>query len=123
MQVKNTEIKAGDIVRVVDWGRNHSTCSDWFLKRVNKLKLEWLMRYAYGDSENYEKYPEKGSDNRLWEVLFVDDGLALITRRPEYFKGVVYLIELKALAPATREMTLFEIEAELGYPVKIVKEK
>ena len=120
--MNNTNIKAGDIVKVVNWGRNYSTYTDWFLEQADKLKPEWLVRYAYNDSRNYERYPKNHSDNRRWEVLSVVEDCALITQ-PDLFRPEVYLISLDGLSPLTREMTLSEIEAELGYPVKIIKEK
>ncbi len=122
MNNNNTNIKAGNIVRVVDWGKGYSTHVEWFLIWAYRLKTEWLARYAYGDSHNYDKYRKKNSDNRLWIVLAVIDDFALITQQIGDCKGAVYLIDLNGLAGA-REMTLSEIEAELGYPVKIVKEK
>lgn len=119
--MNNANIKAGDIVKVVNWGKNYSTHADWFLERADKLKPEWLVRYAYNDSRNYERYPKSHSDNRCWEVLSVDEGCALITQ-PGLFRPEVYLIRLDGLSPFTREMTLSEIEDALGYPVKIVEE-
>ena len=121
MNNDNANIKAGDIVKVINWGRIYSIRDNWLLDRLNLLKLEWLARYAYGDSKNFTTYFKRGSDWRRWKVLFVDvdDNLALITQQFDG-NGAVYLIGLDGLSPLTREMTLSEIEAELGYPVKIV---
>ena len=121
--MNNANIKAGDIVKVVDWGRIYSTYIDWFVERADELKAEWLARYAYGDSRNYENYPKKGSDNREWKVLFVDGQFALIIEESPFIitNEKVFLINVDGLSPFVREMTLSEIEAELGYPVKIIK--
>ena len=121
----NANIKAGDIVKVIDWGRSYSTAINWFLERKDKLNPDWLARYAFNDSSNYKKYQRTPSDNRRWEVLFVDvdNNLALITEKSPFICGAVYLIRLIGLSPLVREMTLSEIEAALGYPIKIIGEK
>lgn len=121
--MNNTNIKAGDIVKVVDWEKNYSTYDAWFLTWAYRLETEWLARYAYGDNRNCGIYHTKNSDNRLWIVLAVVDDFALITQQIRDCKGAVYLIKVNGLSSFTRSMTLSEIEAELGYPVKIVKEK
>ena len=120
--MNNSNIKAGDIVKVVNWGSAYPTYVSWFLTRVDELKPEWLVRYVF-DVGNYKNYPEKNLDNRRWEVLFVDGAHALITEKGPFSWPPVYLIGVDGLAPMTREMTLSEIEAKLGYPVKIIKEK
>lgn len=121
-QMNNTNIKAGDTVKVIDWGYSCPKNDEWFLARAAWLKSEWIAKYAYGDSSNYEKYPEEYSDKRYWEVLFVDidDNLALITEKSPFVDEKVYLIMVKGLTPATRKMTISEIEDILGYPVEIV---
>jgi len=126
-------MKAGDLVRVKNWGGGFTTNSAWFLDHVHDLDVNYLIRYAYNDSANYFK--RKNNDDRIFEVLYVDDALspnALITLATDVmdyndddYKKVFLIgcnnLEL-AKEPEVHSMTLKEIEKELGYKVSIVSE-
>ena len=126
-------MKVGDLVRVKNWGGGFTTNTPWFLDHVHDLDVNYLIRYAYNDSTNYLKC--KNNDDRIFEVLYVDDALspnALITLAADsmdyndndYRK--VFLIGCKDLElanePEVHSMTLKEIEKELGYKVSIISE-
>ena len=126
-------MKVGDLVRVTNWGGSYTTNNAWFLDHVHDLDANYLIRYAYNDSTNFLK--RTNNDDRIFEVLYVDDALspnALITLAPDSmdyndddFKKV-FLIGCRELElvnkPEKRTMTLKEIEEELGYEVSIVSE-
>lgn len=126
-------MKVGDLVRVTNWGGGYTTNSAWFLDHVHDLDVNYLIRYAYNDSTNFFKH--KYDDNRVFEVLYVDDALApnaLITLATDStsfdsddYKKVFLIgcdnLEL-ANEPEVHSMTLKEIEKELGYKVSIVSE-
>lgn len=126
-------MKVGDLVRVTNWGGGYTTNSAWFLDHVHDLDVNYLIRYAYNDSTNFFK--NKYDDNRVFEVLYVDDAQApnalitLATDLMDYndddYKKVFLIgcnnLEL-ANEPEVHSMTLKEIEKELGYKVSIVSE-
>lgn len=126
-------MKIGDYVHVKNWGGLFSTNSPWFLDHVDDLDVNYLIRYAYNDSTNYFK--RKNNDDRIFEVLYVDDALApnalitLATGSMDYndddYKKIFLIgcndLEL-ANEPEVHSMTLKEIEKELGYKVSIISE-
>ena len=126
-------MKVGDLVRVTNWGGEYTTNSAWFLDHVHDLDVNYLIRYAYNDSTNYFKH--KNDDDRVFEILYVDDALspnALITlatdpmdyNDDDYRK--IFLSGCSSLElvnePEVHPMTLKEIEKELGYKVSIISE-
>lgn len=129
-------MKIGDYVCVKNWGAQYSTYTDWFVE--HNIKSEYMIRYAYGDSSNYEKYGNY-PDKRIFKILDIhsgnefDDGLelALITivenqkftdlKDLEYV-GKIYLIRTEALEQVYI-MTQEEIEKKLGHKVIIVNTK
>jgi len=124
-------MKIGDLVRVKNWGGGFTTNTPWFLDHVHDLDVNYLIRYAYSDSTNFLK--RKNNDDRIFEVLYVDDALApnaLITLANDSYNDddfkKVFLIGCRELElvnkPEKRAMTLKEIEEELGYEVSIVSE-
>lgn len=126
-------MKVGDLVRVTNWGGSFTTNNAWFLDHVHDLDVNYLIRYAYNDSTNYLE--RKNNDDRIFEVLYVDDALApnalitlatdLMTYNDDDYKKV-FLIGCRDLElvnkPEKRAMTLKEIEEELGYKVSIISE-
>lgn len=126
-------MKIGDLVRVKNWGGGFTTNTPWFLDHVHDLDVNYLIRYAYNDSTNFLK--RKNDDDRIFEVLYVDDALApnalitLATGSMDYndddYKKIFLIgcndLEL-ANEPEVRPMTLKEIEKELGYKVSIISE-
>lgn len=126
-------MKIGDYVHVKNWGGLFSTNSPWFLDHVDDLDVNYLIRYAYNDSTNYFK--RKNNDDRIFEVLYVDDALApntlislatdLMSYNDDDYRKV-FLIGCQDLElvnkPEKRAMTLKEIEKELGYKVSIISE-
>ncbi len=126
-------MKIGDYVRVKSWGGLFSTYSAWFLDHVHDLDVNYLIRYAYNDSTNY--FGRKNNDDRIFEVLYVDDALApnaLITLAADFMEysdddyKKIFLIACRDLELVNksekRAMTLKEIEEELGYKVSIISE-
>lgn len=101
-------MKAGDIVKVTDWGEAYSTNYFWFDKFKGDLAYRWMICYAFGDDSNYKKYyskthPDNPTDTREYTVLFVGDDRALITERVGYelYRGTVnssvYLVGVDGL--------------------------
>jgi len=120
-------IKAGDIVKVTDWGYQHSTSSAWFEAYIDDLETEWLIKYAYGDETSYKEY--RCNDNKKYKVLYVDkyEKTCLITLADDYsdFVSAVYLIGCVGveLYDKPTEMTIAEIEEKLGVKnLKIIEE-
>jgi len=116
-----SKFKAGDIVRVTNWGAQYSTCTSWFTKHASELKLEWMINYRYG---NYS-WNDNHSVNEQFKVLFVDeDGRCLIgyILFSDDFAHGVYLIDSNGLALARKSMTQDDIEMELGYRVELIGE-
>ena len=119
-------IEVGDIVKVKDWGESYSCAMDWFLN--NHIDNQLMVRYAYGDSRNYDVYnSDTGEkDTFEYEVLAVADNKALIAE-PSYYGNNTraFLIRTEALIniKEIRYMTIEEIEDELGYPIEIIKER
>jgi len=126
-------MKVGDLVRVTNWGGGYTTNIAWFLDHVHDLDVNYLIRYAYNDSTNY--FEHKHDDDRVFEVLYVDDALspnALITLATDLMDysdddyKKIFLIGCNNLElanePEVHSMTLKEIEKELGYKVSIVSE-
>ena len=116
-------INVGDIVKVKDWGESYSCFMEWFLN--NHIDSQLMIRYAYGDSHNYDVYnSDTGEkDTSKYEVLAVADGNALIAKPSNCGNTQAFLIRTKALVN-TKEihhMTIEEIEDELGYPIEIIE--
>lgn len=111
-----TKIKVGDTVQVTDWGSMYDTCRIWFEDHIKEIKFDWVIRYAYQDTENYEDC--QYTDDNAYVVLYVDEReeKALISLHTADTK--VYLINLGALVPV-RVMTMGQIEKELGYKIKL----
>lgn len=117
-------IKAGDIVRVTDWGRQYSTNTTWFVDNFNKLELDWVIHYAYDDNISFLE--RQFTDDAKYRVLYIDDveDKALITKKyASKCIGAVYLVNLECLELYDKEteMTIKEIEEKLGiHNLKIV---
>lgn len=82
-------MKAGDIVKVTNWGQAYSTNYQWFDKFKGELEYRWMLCYAFNDQTNYDKFwssshKDRPKDKREYVVLFVGDNKALITDRPRY---------------------------------------
>jgi len=119
-------IKAGDIVRVTDWGLSFPTWREWFEERKNELDFMWVLRYAYDNSVNFRSCCF--TDETRYIVLYIDSDCkrALITDDIYRNLGKVYLIGLDGieLYGKPTEMTISEIEEKLGIKnLKIVEEK
>lgn len=125
-------MKVGDYVQVKNWGNEYTTYTDWFI--VNKIDPIYMIRYAYGDNTNYQKYKTE-SDDRIFKVLYVDElsGVALITLSGELNTSrikmenldrfrQVHLIDIRALKEI-HIMTKEEIEKKLGYSFLLVNKK
>lgn len=119
-------IKAGDIVRVKDWGNAYTTYAEWFRENASELNIDWIIRYAYDNDSKYINH--KCDDADKYQVLYVKDRYALITRSYSFpwSAGAVYLVGIGTLELYDKptEMTVSEIEKRLGIEnLKIVKEK
>ena len=97
------DIRVGDIVNVVDWGRVYSTNVSWFEKNFGALNRDWIIRYAFGDSSNYLKFRTAPLDETKYKVLFIgkhnmynNHPVALIAE--DYAYSPVYLIGLDGLS-------------------------
>lgn len=129
-------MKIGDYVCVKNWGSQYSNYTDWFVE--HNIKPEHMIRYAYGDSSNYEKYGNC-PDKRVFKILDIHLGnefddeleLALITivknqkftdSRDWGYVDKIYLIRTEALEQVYI-MTQEEIEEKLGHKVIIVNTK
>ena len=115
-----SKFKAGDIVRVTNWGKQYSTCTPWFTKHASELKLEWMINYRYGNFlKNSDHHP-----NERFEVLFVDRDKkrCLIGEMFINMIGSTYLIDEEGLAFVRKRMTQDDIEMELGYRVELIGE-
>lgn len=96
--------KVGDKVKVTNWGEQYSTNWPFFKDYCYDMPIEYLVRYAYGDSGHYEG--KKRTDQTRYVVLFTarmdggpNDGkqLALITRDSKIGNSPIYLIDQEAL--------------------------
>ena len=116
-------INVGDVVKVKDWGESYSTAMDWFLN--NHINNQLMIRYAYGDSINYDIYnSDTGKkDTFEYEVLAVANDKALIAEPSNYNNTRAFLVRTEALVNINeiRHMTIEEIEDELGYPIEIIE--
>ena len=115
-------IKAGDLVKVKNWGKGYTTYTGWFLDNFENLKPEWIINFAYN---NDSKYKDKcKTDSATYKVLYVKDSIALICEIG-LFNTVreTYLIGTGGLEDAPKRMTKKQIEEELGYPIEIVEEE
>lgn len=88
-------MKPGDIVKVKDWRKEYVTYMNWFINNARKLQTEWLIRYAYGRGRDFPMIQWQ-SDTGLYEILFIEDGCALITAYQSPDKRV-YLIGSEGL--------------------------
>ena len=118
-------IKVGDIVKVKDWGESYSSAIDWFLNNHNHIDNQLMIRYAYGDSRNYDVYnSDTGKKDPFeYEVLAVANDKALIAEPSNYNNTQAFLVRTEALinTKEIRHMTVEEIEDELGYPIEIIE--
>ena len=88
-------MKSGDIVKVKDWGKEYCTYKAWFVNNARKLQTEWLIRYAYGRGRDSPMLQWQ-SGTGLYEILFIENGYALITAYQSPDKRV-YLIGSEGL--------------------------
>lgn len=117
--MKNFKLRVGDTVQVKDWGEMFCHCVDFFDKHHNEIVYNYMVRYAYGDNRNYVEC--RNADSSEYVVLYVYDERALISE--SVAEGAVYLINTRALKPVNVvEMTLAEIERQLGYRICIVED-
>ena len=119
------EFRVGDIVRVTDWGELYTTNLDWFKRPSLALRTDWLIRYSYGNSTNYNK--NRYDDKYRYKILFIDDdeNKILITFA-DCQNQEVYLIHKDGLELYDKpvEMTIEEIEEKLGIRnLKVIGER
>ena len=94
-------IKAGDKVKVIDWGKQYTTYPEWFKNHKDDLKYEWVIKYRYNNNMYTKMKHEK--DNNIYDVLYVDEKYALIsTTYDRYFNysltpSGTYLINITGL--------------------------
>lgn len=113
------EFKIGDIVRVTNWGDQYSTCTPWFIDHASELKLEWMIKYRYGNCS----WEDNHSANEQFKVLFVDSKeKKCLIERIGCFSHAVYLIGSNGLASVRKAMTQDDIEMALGYKVELIGE-
>ena len=101
-------MKAGDIVKVTDWGRAYSTNYQWFDKFKGELEPRWMICYAFNNCTNFDKFwssshKDRPKDEKKYVVLFVGDNKALIIDRLSYelnkgrASASVYLVGVEGL--------------------------
>ena len=94
-------IKAGDKVKVINWGEQYTTYPEWFKNHKDDLKYEWVIKYRYNNNMYTKMEHEK--DNNIYDVLYVDEKYALIsTTYDRYFNyslapSGTYLINITGL--------------------------
>ena len=114
--------KAGDIVKVKNWGRSYSTNTNWFISHKDELKVEWIARYAYENHQFFEYYTPY-SDNNEYEILYLSGEYALITPVTSSSDSV-YLIGIDALFSKVYTFSMSEairkLEDVCGGSVEIV---
>lgn len=117
--MKNFKFRVGDTVQVTDWGEMFCRCTDFFNAHRSEILYNYMVRYAYDDNRKYAEC--RNTDSSEYVVLYVYGKKALISKSVE--SGVVYLINTKGLKPVNVvEMTLAEIERQLGYRICIVED-
>ena len=115
-----SKFKAGDVVTVVNWGKQYTTYTEWFLFRKSEFPTEWLVKYAYANCMF-----KRPLTHKYYTVLYVDDDMCLIGEREGYNTGrlgSVYIISEDGIALAPKRMTKADIEKELGYRIEIIEE-
>lgn len=70
-------IKAGDKVKVIEWGKQYTTYPNWFKNHKDDLKYEWVIKYRYNNNMYTKMKHEK--DNNIYDVLYVDEKYVLIS--------------------------------------------
>ena len=113
-------IKAGDLVRVKNWGKGYTTYTGWFLNNFENLEPKWIINYAYGDDSKYRDKCK--TDSAIYKVLYVEDSKALICECG-LFARKTYLISTEGLKDTPKRMTKKQIEEELGYSIEILEEE
>lgn len=99
----------GDKVNIINGGERYSGYIDWFIEHIDKLKPEWLIQYAYSAEEGPCEYD--------CEIIFADyEHDKYLIMEPEPYSKV-YLVNHKAFC---KQMTLTQIEKELGYRIELV---
>lgn len=98
---KDCLFKVGQLVRVVNWGKAYSTKTNFF--QDDRIDPSYKLRYAYGDSSLYKRFPNDYDDGRRYEILYIkyDDTvgklLALITEYDCMGWPPIHLIEVDGL--------------------------
>lgn len=123
----NKNFKIGDIVRVTDWGEAYPTDDSWFEERVGTIPLNYIMRYAYGNHSNYDKY-KNSDDPAKYTVLYVSDGnpSRVLICNEDSIDREVYMLDVNGieLYDELVEMTISQIEKKLGIShLRIISEE
>lgn len=102
---KDCPFHVGDLVCVTKWGKSYSTYRDFF--QDDKMDFSYKVRYAYGDTSHYDKFPNEYDDNTQYRILYIkydeklDELLALITKDCEWMtdenENPIYLIQVDSL--------------------------
>ena len=118
------KFKAGDIVKITEWGYQYQSNIDWFYKHIvdGGFEVKWAIRYAYGNP----MFLVEGLGNRAkldsYRVYYAS------SEQDKYLISVdndcapMYLFSARGLKPAPRAMTQDDIESELGYEVELIGE-
>lgn len=100
---KDCPFQVGDLVCVTKWGKSYSIYSDFF--QDDKMDPSYKLRYAYGDTSQYDKFPNEYDDNAQYRILYIkydeqiNELLALITKNNSRWRdeNPIYLIQVEAL--------------------------
>ena len=106
-------IKGGDLVYIVDTGKLYTTNKSFFEGLRYYLPYEYAIRYAWNSTQKLDLSAD-------YTVLFIDDDKALISKDSDY--APIYLIGIEGIRKTIKQMTLKEIEKELGYAIELVEE-
>lgn len=120
------EIKVGDKVKVIDWGKKYSTYTDFFSEHdFSLLGLLNKSRISVKDIASYESC--KGSfKDYTFEVLYIgkhhneDTMIAFIKAVDKYDCTYTFLVGTEGLALDVLKMTYEEIREKLGYDFELV---
>lgn len=118
------KFKAGDIVKITEWGYQYQSNLDWFYEYITSagFEVKWAIRYAYGNPMflvDSLGEPAKLDSYRIYYAVPEQDKY-LISVDNDY--APMYLFSARGLKPAPRKMTLDDIESELGYEIELIGE-
>ena len=116
-------IKAGDLVKVVNWGHQYPRNIKFFTDHRCDIDMKWMIRYAYNNALFSDKKAGDIAKRATYKVLYADamEDKYVITATGDSYASV-YLMGGDGLKKAPRKMTQDDIQTELGYEVELIGE-